>query len=73
MLPAGQEGRQTISPTTPSSVTILINKNGFHVNGTKLVTNSRIAELDSLEIGSQEGTGRSKATYEYIKVVKYPS
>ena len=73
LLPTGQEGRQTISPTTPSSVTILINKNGFHVNGTKLVTNSRIAELNGLEIGSQEGTGRSKATYEYIKVVKYPN
>lgn len=73
LLPAAQEGRQSISPTTPSSVTILINKNGFHVNGTKLVTNSRIAELNRLEIGSQEGTGRSKATYEYIKVIKYPS
>lgn len=73
LLPTGQEGRQSISPTTPSSVTILINKNGFHVNGTKLVTNSRITELNRLEIGSQEGTGRSKATYEYIKVVKYPN
>ena len=73
LLPTAQEGRQSISPTTPSSVTILINKNGFHVNGIKLVTNSRIAELNRLEIGSQEGTGRSKATYEYIKVIKYPS
>lgn len=73
LLPTSQEGRQSISPTTPSSVTILINKNGFHVNGTKLVTNSRITELNRLEIGSQEGTGRSKATYEYIKVVKYPN
>lgn len=73
LLPTGQEGRQSINPTTPSSVTILINKNGFHVNGTKLVTNSRIAELSRLEIGSQEGAGRSKATYEYIKVVKYPT
>ena len=60
-----------MSPTDPSNVVILINKNGFHINGGKLVSNSRITELSRLEIGSQEGTGRSKATYEYIKVVKY--
>ena len=73
LLPTGQEGRQSINPADPSNVTILVNKNGFHVNGTKIVQNSRIAELSRLEIGSQEGAGRSKATYEYIKVVKYPT
>ena len=73
LLPTGQEGRQSVYPVDPSSVIILVNKNGFHVNGTKVVSNSRIAELNRLEIGSQEGTGRSKATYEYIKVVKYPN
>jgi hypothetical protein len=73
LLPTGQEGRQSINPADPSNVTILVNKNGFHVNGTKLVENSRIGELSRLEIGSQEGNGRSKATYEYIKVVKYPT
>ena len=73
LLPTGQEGRQSVNPADPSSVIILVNKNGFHVNGTKVVSNSRIAELNRLEIGSQEGTGRSKATYEYIKVVKYPT
>jgi nicotinic acid mononucleotide adenylyltransferase len=46
---------------------------GKWINGTKLVENSRIGELSRLEIGSQEGNGRSKATYEYIKVVKYPT
>lgn len=71
--PTGQEGRQTAYPADPSNVVILVNKNGFHINGTKIVQNSRIAELNRLEIGSQEGTGRSKATYEYIKVVKYPT
>ena len=71
LLPTGQEGRQSTNPADPSNVTLLINKDGFHVNGVKLVKNSRIAELSRLEIGSQEGTGRSKATYEYIKVVKY--
>ena len=73
LLPTGQEGRQSVYPADPSSVIILVNKNGFHVNGTKVVSNSRITELNRLEIGSQEGNGRSKATYEYIKVVKYPT
>ena len=73
LLPAGQEGRQTTYPADPSNVILLINKNGFHINGTKIVTNSKIGELSRLEIGSQEGNGRSKATYEYIKVVKYPT
>ena len=71
LLPTGQEGRQSMSPADPSNVMILINKNGFHVNGGKLVSNSRITELSRIEIGSAEGNGRSKATYEYIKVVKY--
>ena len=73
LLSTGQEGRQTTYPADPSNVILLINKNGFHINGTKIVTNSRISELNRLEIGSQEGSGRSKATYEYIKVVKYPT
>ena len=73
LLPTEQEGRQTTYPADPSNVILLINKNGFHINGTKIVTNSKIGELSRLEIGSQEGNGRSKATYEYIKVVKYPT
>ena len=73
LLPTGQEGRQSTYPSDPSNVIILVNKNGFHVNGTKIVSNSRITSLNRLEIGSQEGSGRSKATYEYIKVVKYPT
>ena len=73
LLPTGQEDRKSANPSDPSNVILLINKNGFHINGTKLVQNSRIAELSRLEIGSQEGTGRSMATYEYIKVVKYPT
>ena len=71
LLPTGQEGRKSVNPTDPSNVTLLINKDGFHLNGVKLLKNSRITELSRLEIGSQEGNGRSKATYEYIKVVKY--
>ena len=73
LLPTGQEGRQTTYPADPSNVVILVNKNGFHINGTKIVQNSRIAELNRIEIGSEEGNGRSKATYEYIKFVKYSS
>ena len=73
LLSATQEGREFIYPADPSNVIILVNKNGFHINGTKVVSNSRIAELNKLQIGSQEGSGRSKAVYEYIKVVKYPS
>ena len=72
LLPTGQEGRQSISPADPNNVIILVNKDGFHVNGNKIMKNSQIAYLTRLEIGSQEGNGRSKATYEYIKVVKYP-
>ena len=73
LLPTGQEGRQTASPANRNSVTLLVNKNGFHIDGQKILTNSRIAELSRIEIGSAEGNGRSKATYEYIKVVKYNS
>ena len=73
LLPTGQEGRDANYPTDPSNVVILINKNGFHIDGRMIVNNSRIGSLSRLEIGSQEGTGRSKATYDYIKVVKYPS
>ena len=73
LLPTGQEGRQSTYPADPSNVIILVNKNGFHINGGKLLTNSQIAYLTRLEIGSAEGTGRSKAVYEYIKVVKYNS
>lgn len=73
LLPTGSEGRQAVYPADPNNVTILVNKNGFHIDGTKVTSNSRIGELSRLEIGSQEGTGRSKATYEYIKVVKYTS
>ena len=73
LLPTDQEGRESMNPADPSNVTILVNKNGFHINGAKLVDNSRIGELSRLEIGSQEGNGRSKATYNYIKVVKYPT
>ena len=72
LLSATQEGRESVYPADPSNVIILVNKNGFHINGTKVISNSRIAELNRLQIGSQEGSGRSKAVYEYIKVVKYP-
>ena len=73
LLSSTQEDRKTVYPSDSSSVIMLINKNGFHVNGTKVVSNSRINELTRIEIGSEEGDTRSNATYEYIKIVKYPT
>ncbi len=71
LLSTGQEGREYAYPTNASSVTMVINKDGFHVDGGLVTSNSRIGELSSLQIGSAEGNTRSNATYEYIKVVKY--
>ena len=71
LLPTSQEGRQTMNPANPSSVTLLINKEGFYVDGSKIVSNSAIIGLSRIEIGSLEGSTRSNANYEYIKVVKY--
>ena len=71
LLSTGQEGRSYAYPTNASSVIMVINKDGFHVDGELITSNSRISELSSLQVGSAEGNTRSNATYEYIKVVKY--
>ena len=73
LLSTGQEGRAYAYPTNTSSVTMVINKDGFHVDGELVTSNSRIGELSSIQVGSAEGNTRSNATYEYIKVVKYSS
>ena len=71
LLPTGQEGREFAYPTNINSVTMVINKDGFHVDGKLVTSNSRIGELSTIQIGSAEGNIRSNATYEYIKIVKY--
>ena len=71
LLSTGQEGRSYSYPTDTSSVIMVINKDGFHVDGELITSNSRIGELSTLQVGSAEGNTRSNATYEYIKVVKY--
>lgn len=73
LISSGQEGREYTYPTNTSSVTMVINKYGFHVDGELVTSNSRIGELNKIQIGSAEGNTRSNATYEYIKVVKYSS
>lgn len=73
LLSSGQEGREYAYPTNTSSVIMVINKDGFHVDGELVTSNSRINELNRIQIGSAEGNTRSNATYEYIKVVKYSS
>ena len=71
LLPTEQEGRAYANPANTGSVILVVNKDGFHVNGQLIVSNSRITELNKLQVGSAEGNTRSNATYEYIKVVKY--
>ena len=71
LISTGQEGRAYSYPTDRSSVTIIVDKYGCHVDGELIVENSRINDLSSVQVGSAEGNTRSNATYEYIKVVKY--
>jgi hypothetical protein len=71
MLSASQEGRENAYPTNKSATIIRIDKNGFHVDGSLVVSNSALTSLSSFYIGSAEGNTRSNATYEYIKIVKY--
>lgn len=68
LIAAGQEGRESSYPVDKSNVTLLVNADGFHVDGQLLVQNSRIGELNKIQIGSAEGNTRSNAIYEYIKV-----
>lgn len=73
LISTGQEGRAYSYPTNRSSVIVVVDKYGCHVDGELIVENSRINDLSSFQVGSAEGNTRSNATYEYIKVVKYSS
>jgi hypothetical protein len=67
---AGQEAREYAYPSDNTNVIMKINNEGVYVDGNLLmVANSRIGELNKIQIGSAEGNTRSNATYEYIKVV----
>ena len=69
LIAASQEGREYSYPVDESNVTLVVDADGFHVDGQLLVQNSRIGELSKIQIGSAEGNTRSNAVYEYIKVV----
>jgi hypothetical protein len=69
LIAASQEGREYSYPVDESNVTLVVDADGFHVDGQLLVQNSRIGELSKIQIGSAEGNARSNAVYEYIKVV----
>jgi hypothetical protein len=71
MLSSSQEDRQNAYPVDKTATIIKIDKNGFHVDGDLVVSNSAVTSLVSFYIGSAEGQTRSNATYEYIKIVKY--
>jgi hypothetical protein len=71
MLSSSQEDRQNAYPVDKTATIIKIDKNGFHVDGDLVVSNSAVTSLGNFYIGSAEGQTRSNATYEYIKIVKY--
>lgn len=75
----GEERNYPTTYTTSSSIKLAINKNGLFVNGVKIdtTTNSLIAtsfnsiiSLTNIQIGSQEGSKRSKAIYNSIRIYK---
>lgn len=62
--------RKEINITSHPTI-IRIEASGMYVDGTKVQTNSRLSEVSNLQIGSTEGSVRSKAVYNYIKVYKH--
>lgn len=62
--------RTSIFPTE-DTVVIKVNSNGIYVNGTLVGTNMYVVNHTSTEIGSVEGSTRSNAIYNYIKVVRF--
>ena len=57
--------------TISSSPTIIkVASDGVYVNETRVQTNVRVNNLSNVQIGSMEGSTRSNAVYNYIKVFK---
>lgn len=69
-LVAGDNTRTNVTLTN-TTVVIKINSEGLYVDGTLKATNAQLINHTSTQIGSVEGNTRSKATYNYIKVVTY--
>ena len=61
--------RKTITVSTSTATIIKLDSNGVSVNGNIQQTGGQ-TRLSSFQIGSMEGTGRSHAIYNYIKVYK---
>lgn len=67
---AGAGHRETATVSDLSSVIIKFTKTTVTVNGTDYsYTDETCINSNSINVGSQEGSSRSHATYEYIKVV----
>lgn len=54
---------------TGTDIVIRIDKTGIYVNENLVATNDSLTSLTKVQIGSVEGSGRSYATYNYIKAV----
>ena len=61
--------RRTVTVSTSTATIIKLDSNGVSVNGNIQQTGGQ-TRLSSFQIGSMEGTGRSHAIYNYIKVYK---
>lgn len=67
---AGDNIRTSIT-LTGTTIIVKISSAGIYVDGTLRATNAQLVNHTSTQIGSVEGNTRSKATYNYIKVVTY--
>ena len=64
--------KDNISISNQDNLTIILSSDGLYINGTQYVTATQCANilaLSTIEVGSQEGATRSKATYKSVKVV----
>ncbi len=73
---AGSRKLNTITLSGSKTITIKIDKDNIYVNGSGILSSSLVSsalsifvDKSSLTVGSQEGNGRSYATYNYVKVV----
>jgi hypothetical protein len=69
----GNHNRQTVTISYPSEVIIRIDSSGLYVDGVKKQTLGQLNNITNMQVGSAEGSVRSKAIYNYIKVFKNAS
>lgn len=73
LIASGTSGAALTSTLTSTNLIIKINSEGCYFNGELMEMqneNTEFIALSALQIGSMEGNVRSKATYNYIKVVR---